>query len=504
MDKKLLQDFYNLFSGYTKGYGVYILTPRNQKKGTKIKGKAHTKLEPLTIGQYEQHLLAEKNTGLGVVPVDEEGQISFAAIDVDKYNIDIKEMEKKINSLNIPLLTCSTKSGGVHLFLFLKKKTDAKTIREKLLEFSFILGVGGSEIFPKQNRISKEDDCGNWINLPYFDYKQSDRVCIRNGQKLSLKAFLEHAKAKATSKSALDKIDLQLDEDIVDAPVCLQRLCTEGITLGKKNNSLLNLGVFAKLKWPDEWITKLKELNKKYVKPPAKQSTLKGVVAPLRRKDYFYTCTVAPLVDVCNREDCRKQDFGIGNIPSLDLGKLTKILTDPPTWDLEVEDKEIELGTEDLLSQEKFRKICIEQLNLLPFKVKSDVWDDLIRQKLEDVEIIEAPDDAGTEGQFMQLVDEFCSNRALAKNKDELLMGKPWIESKSNFIYFRSSDLLQHLDRNKFRDFKAKKIWSTLKRHGAVYERFKLKGRNIRVWGIPMTERQTKDFKVPKVDKGEF
>ena len=52
------------------------------------------------------------------------------------YPLDFKKIISKIRKLDLPLVMCRSKSGGAHIFLFLKEPTQAKIIRDKLIESS--------------------------------------------------------------------------------------------------------------------------------------------------------------------------------------------------------------------------------------------------------------------------------------------------------------------------------------------------------------------------------
>ncbi len=500
MDENLLIKFTKIFKGLDRGYGTYKITSKDKETG-KAKGVAKTISDQVTSDLYRLHL--EGKQGLGIIPINDSDTCVFGAIDIDEYkNFSLNKLEDKINKLKLPLVITRTKSGGAHLWIFLKEETEASIVKNKLMEFSKILGYPGCEIFPKQQKLAGKRDIGNWINLPYFNITNTNRYAVKGHKRLSFSQFLSYTEKNKISRDDLLNIKISIDDEIKDAPICLQRLCSEGVTLGKKNNSLFNIGVFCKLKYGSDWKEKLENFNQKFVIPPAEKETLKKVMMPLNKKDYFYTCQISPLINFCDKKECKKLKFGIGGSTSLNLGQLTIIETEPPTWILEVEDKRIEILTEDMLSQEKFRKVCIEKLLLLPHKIRSEDWDELIRTKLDEVEIIEAPPDASPKGQFLRLFEDFCNTRALAKSKDEILMGKPWINK--NFIYFRSSDLLEFLERKKFRDFKPKKVWSTIKDIGGIHKQLRIKGRNLRVWGAPIPEFQNDDFNTPEIEKGDF
>ncbi len=71
---------------------------------------------------------------------------------MDVYDLNQKEMQDKIQKLKLPLLHCRSKSGGAHLYLFLKEWEQAAVVREYLTEMSIMLGHSGVEIFQSRTR----------------------------------------------------------------------------------------------------------------------------------------------------------------------------------------------------------------------------------------------------------------------------------------------------------------------------------------------------------------
>ena len=46
------------------------------------------------------------------------------------------------------------------------------------MSLSAVLGFGNAEVFPKQIELKSQDDTGNFLNLPYFNYKNTTRYCF--------------------------------------------------------------------------------------------------------------------------------------------------------------------------------------------------------------------------------------------------------------------------------------------------------------------------------------
>ena len=161
-----LKPFINLYEAgrhqYTKRYFNFTKTNehgkviQNYKKGDGL----------LTNQHYKEHLRGEY--GLVVCPVDQEGKCKFGVIDVDSYDKEhTKEIKKKVQQLELPLVPLPSKSGGIHLTLFLEEKIEAIIVRKLLICLREQLDLPkDTEIFPKQDKIEK-GEVGSCINLPY-------------------------------------------------------------------------------------------------------------------------------------------------------------------------------------------------------------------------------------------------------------------------------------------------------------------------------------------------
>lgn len=476
-------------------------------KSGKVKGKARTLRKPVTDKLWKQHLDGE--LGLGITPIDDDGVCSFGAIDIDIYEgLDHKDIEKQIQANNLPLFVCTTKSGGAHLYLFLKEKTPASLVRARLMEWSTVLGYPGVEIFPKQIELAGKDDVGSWINIPYVGGNNSNRYGIRNGKKLSVKEFLEYSEETAITTNTLAGIKVEQDDNLKGAPPCISHLCINGIPQGSRNNAMFSIAVYLKRKYPDDYEEKVRLFNQQYFDPPLSITEVDSIVKSMRKKDYMYKCNDVPISTVCNKSICVTKEFGVGGEgedPGVEFGGLVKINTDPPYWYLDVNGKRIKFETTDhLINQNLFRKICMEILTVLPNRVKQGVWDRILRQLLEHVEEVDAPDDASEEGLFWHLFDQFIDDRYIGQHNEELLTGKPF--SENGHIFLRSGDLINHLKNQKYKDTSPKKIWSLLREKGAKDVRIRIKGKLLRLWQIPADEfsEQTEDFTIPEVDKEPF
>lgn len=502
-EQKLANLMFDLYPGLDRAFGRYVVTKEGDGE-TKTQGRATTELGQYKADLWTAHLLG--GVGLGVIPVTDEATCSWGAIDIDVYPLDLVELEKKIHALNIPLLLIRTKSGGAHLVAYFKEPISCKKVRNKLYEFSLALGYSGVEIFPKQSALASKNDVGNWLNMPYYNYRHTTRYAIFRGQKLTILQFIELAEQIKVSEEQLMSIDVSVKGAFDDGPPCLQLMTRDGkVPEGARNNTLFAFAVYARKKWEDEWEDKVEELNVDFIDPPLKSKEVQTVVRSAGRKEYFYPCSKSPLQERCNKDLCKKRPYGIGELEeefNLNLGSLSKILTDPPIWVIDVEGVRMQLDTEDLLDQTRFRRACMMAINRLPPLVKRNVWEKLIREKLESVEIVEAPQETRLNARLNQYVQQYLANTPTGESREELMIGRPWFDADTNTVYFRGNDLIRYLENSSIR-VEARKVWNSLRESGACHKQLGINGKNVQVWYVAMETPEEEEEYIPEPDLGQ-
>ena len=178
-----------VFEGSSTAHGQ--TTIGNVRKNGKTDARSFIVKEPLTLELVQEHLSGSK--GIGSIPITHENKCKFGVLDIDTYPIDHVAIAKKCKTMKLPFVVCRSKSGGAHLFLFLKQYYPAVDVRDYLGEMAAALGHSTCEIFPKQDQILVDrGDVGNFINLPYFDADNSLRYAVDDkGKELTLESFLE-------------------------------------------------------------------------------------------------------------------------------------------------------------------------------------------------------------------------------------------------------------------------------------------------------------------------
>ena len=458
--------FMKLFSGLDRAYGTYVLKEEDKyREDGKVLGKATTIREPVTKELWEKHLNGEQ--GIGIVPINDDNKCVFGAIDIDDYTFEnYDRILAKINELGFPLFPCRSKSGGLHIYLFTDTWVPASLMQKKLTAMASMLGFGTSEIFPKQTEIIAErGDIGGWINMPYFNAKNTDRYLVNFGNEAyKVSRFLDMALENRIPEYRLESYCKAKEEILKGGPPCLEILLSQGVPSGNRNNVLFNIGVYLRKAYPETWQNEIALSNAKFMKPPLSKEEVDNTIKSLKRKEYDYSCKRPPIQDHCNSGLCRLKKHGCfkdGNMPA--LSGLTKFNSDPPTWFVNVADGgRMELATEDLQSQKKFQKRCMDTLNCMPKLMKEIEWNILVSSLLADVQIIEAPSEASSDGLLLGYIEDFLTKKVQGKSKNDILNGKVWYDVDAGEYCFRIKDFMDYLTRRNIRGYAGKTICSKL------------------------------------------
>ena len=117
--------------------------------------------------------------------------------------------------------------------------------------------------------------------------------------------------------------------------------------------------------------------------------------------------------------------------------------------------------------------------------------------------IIDVAVDASTSGQFYDYLEEFCAHLQKAKDKEEILLKRPWTDEETNMTYFRLKDFEAFLKRNKFFEYKPYKIAQRLRDLGGDSGTIRIKNRVVRIYKIPAFEAVELDIKTPDFGREE-
>ena len=412
MDKRYIK----FFDGYRAAYGLAdfeheeaVVDPESGKK----KPVYRWNYEPLTEEIYQSHL--EGKISIGIQPCNENSEARLGVIDVDPKDYD--DFNKKffidiIQDYDLPLIPIESKSGGLHLCLFMDSFINAKDIVAFLTNLLPLFKLKpNNEIFPKQTELTRDEETGKlkpgqFINLPYYGDKR--RALNEDGTPFKIDEFLQVVEANLVSKDQLKIITEGLDKkiyegvnvDFIDGPPCLADVSKIANKEGfdGRDRFLYNYHVLVKMKYPDDWEKKVKNAPVKFFDETHalawSDQKLKSKVTSWTKTEKGYTCTADPIASFCKKGICVKKKFGVlsgskGSYPV--LTNLRKIeIFEEPEYEFDVT-KPDGIGkatvhcrsVEHLNDQRKRRNAISKAAGFLPPLIKGEeeqrVMDDLYK-----------------------------------------------------------------------------------------------------------------------------
>ena len=277
-----MERYIEYFNGYRNAYGVADFNHQDSKIDSetgKKKPVYRWNYEELTPEIYQQHL--DGKLSIGIQPCTEDSEVKFGVIDIDPKdyaNFNKKDYIDIIQQYELPLLPVESKSGGLHLFLFMDKFTSASLVRSFLTNLLSLFGlIQDTEIFPKQTQLAKDSETGQlrpgqFINLPYFGEER--KALNVDGTTFTLEQFMQVIGANLVPKERLKEITEEMesktmegvDEEFKDGPPCLAAISkiANKPEFDGKDRFMYNYHVMVKMKYPDNWEQKVMNAPVKY------------------------------------------------------------------------------------------------------------------------------------------------------------------------------------------------------------------------------------------------
>ena len=106
--------FMAAFEGFSAAHGQTQIS--DERRAGKQKGEVNHRSEATNLELIVAHL--EGKHGVGSIPINENSQCKFGALDIDQYPLDLVALDKKLRDNDIPCVVCRSKSGGAHIFFF--------------------------------------------------------------------------------------------------------------------------------------------------------------------------------------------------------------------------------------------------------------------------------------------------------------------------------------------------------------------------------------------------
>lgn len=477
-DTKRIEKLMTLFRGSENAHGVFIETITNDPLKPKVKGKAATVPQGPTLKNWLEHYMGQ--IGLGIIPINSDDMCYWGVLDVDGAldanrkpmhdwaclnkdgSINHMVLQKEIQANNLPLVCCYSKSRSAHCFLFVEEAISAQAMRSLLEEMAAKLGVGGCEIFPKQDKIDKErGDLGNWLNMPFYGDTRHG-VLLQDGELVeqNIDDFLKYAYKKRLTKQDLDEmvgemktsID-KLEDVLVGAPPCLQHILQRGIPTGYRNSILFNVAVYCHRRYGEDFRTEFGKLHDQFCEEPLGFKELETICVSAEKKEYQYQCKDALLKKYCNANICMDRDCGIDFSSEIKtLKSATRILTEPIVYAVEVEmgaglPQTVYVETDALFSQDQFRKECSMQLHKTFVPVSSKAWNDICVRLINTAINQEPPFEMTEHGQMFRLLQEYLVNRAQYRKSQIAEEEGVYHDTAVHKLYFRLEGFKTYLTR---------------------------------------------------------
>lgn len=495
--------FAELFQGRTSAYGVHIPDANPAANGKKRKGKSFTRNEALTQDLYEQHI--QGNLSLGIVPLREDNTVKFAAIDIDVYPVNVRHYCNIFDGYGLPFTCFTSKSGGLHCFIFFKHAVPAQKVIPLLREVVAIIGLPATtEIFPKQGNAQK---VGNWINLPYYNADHTTRGAFDlSGKPLPFDTAMELCIQRRVTLEQLE--DALAVMPLHDGPPCLQSLLVSGEVNPENHNRnifLFNACAYCKQASPEGYSQDILRLNQMLTEPLPREEVEGTILSSYARGNYSYKCSESWLSQYCRKDVCYKRRFGKqrADIMGLNFGELRQILTDPPYYEWDINGVACFFHDEEELSS--FRKVnnyCIRHLHKSLPPIKAADWVEILNSALTNIVVVERPltyRSASPQGILRGHLKEFLTNRVLARNIAQVFLGLVFKDRIYGYV-FRLNDFTNWLSLSKsYRLQNTTDISVLLSNIGATTKTLEIKGSRITVWMIP-AETIEQDFTIIEED----
>jgi len=361
---KTLEEFVELFQGSSTYFGASEPLGHKRDRDGKQEFRHWVEPKPMTKEHWSQHLKGEKY--YGSVPIRDDNTCSWGVIDVDRYNIQHKDVISVIRKRKYPLVPFRSKSNGLHLILFIDGVVPAASMRKKLIELASDLGVNDTttDIYPAQDEVDltpedwNQKRKGNFVNLPYQKAHMTTRVAMDdNANSVKIEDLFKFVSNYRLTPAEFKKLKIFQDDETKDYPPCVVNFMKNKVQKGEgRNDAMFNVAVLGKKINPDpvmyqDWTRKM--MNKvcsEELHPKELENIFKGV----ENKEYAYKCKTSIARMHCSSSTCLRRKHGIGANEVLpEVGKLLKVNSYPePYWILPIHGKSIRLSTKQLYQQQ--------------------------------------------------------------------------------------------------------------------------------------------------------
>jgi hypothetical protein len=294
-------------------------------------------------------------------------------------------------------------------------------------------------------------------------------------------------------------------------------MATFGFVEGQRNNTLTEIAIYLKKRFPDNWKDKLGKYNTHCFKDLTggglgTQEVL-NIEKSVGSKDYFYGCKHPPLKPFCRPQECRLQKFGVGdgNVPNNNVSKLSVMVSNPKVWFLTYEGKTVVLSSRELATQRLWQIAATEQTGKTPQLLKQKDWETLLNKIQTNVNIIPADPETTNRGKLRKFLTKWCLDMIKVEESED---GKwqtayqdqsPFIDNEGT-VWFQIDWFKKYLDTQKEWQMLSNETYSFI---NSIFDKNKLGGpdrkENKRCFFIKkdyfeeLEDLETKEMKGPEI-----
>jgi hypothetical protein len=163
----------------------------------KLQVKYVTVRKPVTLKEWHQHLEGKRHLTLGLA--NEEGLSSVSCVDVNDYDVDERDLLKKVYYHELSFVVTRSKSrGGLHVFAFHDQPIPVEQAIAVAKGMARMLGLAEKKVeyFPKPQS-SDPTKLVKGLNMPYFG--DEDLALKRFALLMTLGEFLHLAEKNLTT-----------------------------------------------------------------------------------------------------------------------------------------------------------------------------------------------------------------------------------------------------------------------------------------------------------------
>ena len=392
-----------------------------------------------TIEDWQAHLAGRMS--VGIAPLLADDTCRWGCLDIDNYSLALPDIVELVEKATLPFVVCRSKSGGAHLFLFLTEPAPARDVYDYLRRCAKKLGLTERfDMFPNGSP-SRQGTDPVQVNMPYFSSDETERYAVKaGGLALSVAEFLDAAERKAVHPSTITgaaSTPRRTGEATGERTLASLADKVRGAAPGDANNQL-NAAAFAAGGLCRDG---------KVAQEVARLALLKAWLE--RKPEAAAEAEFNNLYDRVFADGMEESNSGSDNrYPQ--IVRLTKVVGgEEPLWDVYLAGQatEMTITTDQLHNYKYFSKCCVANFSLSFRLMKADTWADRLHEALLNAGVREVPKDETLAEQFRLLLKDFLTDRHCGDSRDDLLLGRPWLDEETRRRVFRFKDLREFIEK---------------------------------------------------------